>query len=88
MISATMNELREQALEPHAQQLKVNSPVYVGGIPPEIQSFYRELGLEQGKMTPRRTCVFKNWCHAPGGHSVADSLNSWMCNMNFSSHPF
>ncbi|NXH03082.1 USH2A protein, partial [Loxia leucoptera] len=48
VISATMNELREQALEPRVQQLKVNSPVYVGGIPPEIQSFYRELGLEQG----------------------------------------
>ncbi|NXO10183.1 USH2A protein, partial [Oriolus oriolus] len=48
VISATMNGLREQALEPRAQQLKVNSPVYVGGIPPEIQSFYRELGLEQG----------------------------------------
>lgn len=51
MISATMNELREQALEPRVQQLQVNSPVYVGGIPPEIQGFYRELGLEQGKMT-------------------------------------
>lgn len=51
VISATMNELREQALEPRVQQLQVNSPVYVGGIPPEIQSFYRELGLEQGKMT-------------------------------------
>ncbi|KAI1240568.1 hypothetical protein IHE44_0008996 [Lamprotornis superbus] len=48
VISATMNELREQVLEPRVQQLKVNSPVYVGGIPPGIQSFYRELGLEQG----------------------------------------
>lgn len=60
VISATMNELREQALDPRVQQLKVNSPVYVGGIPPEIHSFYRELGLEQGKMTPRRTYIFKN----------------------------
>ncbi|NWT27965.1 USH2A protein, partial [Cardinalis cardinalis] len=48
VISATMNELRDQALEPRVQQLKVNSPVFIGGIPPEIQSFYRELGLEQG----------------------------------------
>ncbi|NXW74760.1 USH2A protein, partial [Hirundo rustica] len=48
VISATMNELREQAREPRVQQLKVNSPVYIGGIPPDIQSFYRELGLEQG----------------------------------------
>lgn len=74
MISATMNELREQALEPRVQQLKVNSPVYVGGISPDIQSFYRELGLEQGKMAPRGIYVFKT-C-APGGHSAADSLNS------------
>ncbi|NXG24709.1 USH2A protein, partial [Grallaria varia] len=48
VISASMNELREQALEPRVQQLKVNSPVYIGGIPPEIQNFYKELGLEQG----------------------------------------
>ncbi|GAB0187409.1 usherin [Grus japonensis] len=48
VVSASMNELSEQTLEPHLQQLKVNSPVYVGGIPPEIQNFYKELGLEQG----------------------------------------
>lgn len=75
VISATMNELREQALEPRVQQLQVNSPVYVGGIPPEIQSFYRELGLEQGKMTPR-ICFPKLVSYAPGGRSAADSLNS------------
>ncbi|PKU48925.1 usherin [Limosa lapponica baueri] len=48
VVSASMNELREQTLEPRVQQLKVNSPVYVGGIPPEIQKFYKELSLEQG----------------------------------------
>uniref|UniRef100_A0A663LW22 Usherin n=1 Tax=Athene cunicularia TaxID=194338 RepID=A0A663LW22_ATHCN len=48
VVSASMNELREQTLEPRVQQLKVNSPVYVGGIPPEIQNFFKELGLEQG----------------------------------------
>ncbi|NXV84670.1 USH2A protein, partial [Calonectris borealis] len=48
VVSASMNELREQTLEPRVQQLKVNSPVYVGGIPPEIQNFYKELGLEEG----------------------------------------
>ncbi|KAJ7402273.1 hypothetical protein BTVI_87954 [Pitangus sulphuratus] len=48
VISTSMNELREQALEPRVQQLKVNSPVYIGGIPPEIQNFYKELGLAQG----------------------------------------
>uniref|UniRef100_A0A8B9U5J2 Usherin n=1 Tax=Anas zonorhyncha TaxID=75864 RepID=A0A8B9U5J2_9AVES len=48
VVSASMDELREQTLEPHVQQLKVNSPVYIGGIPPEIQSFYKELGPEQG----------------------------------------
>lgn len=59
VVSASMNELREQTLEPHVQQLKVNSPVYVGGIPPEIQNFYKELGLEQGKMMPIRSYVFQ-----------------------------
>uniref|UniRef100_A0A8B9DD56 Usherin n=1 Tax=Anser cygnoides TaxID=8845 RepID=A0A8B9DD56_ANSCY len=48
VVSASMDELREQMLEPHVQQLKVNSPIYIGGIPPEIQSFYKELGPEQG----------------------------------------
>ncbi|NXL36266.1 USH2A protein, partial [Glaucidium brasilianum] len=48
VVSASMNELREQTLEPRVQQLRVNSPVYVGGIPPEIQNFFKELGLEQG----------------------------------------
>ncbi|NWU99575.1 USH2A protein, partial [Upupa epops] len=48
MISASMNELREQMLEPRIQQLKVNSPIYVGGIPPAIQNFYKELFFKQG----------------------------------------
>lgn len=62
-VSASMNELREQTLEPHIQQLKINSPVYIGGMPSEIQKFYKELGLEQGKITQgkiaqRRTHLF------------------------------
>ncbi|KAM9016840.1 usherin [Ara ararauna] len=48
VVSASVNELREQMLEPGVQELNVNSPVYVGGIPPEIQNFYKELALEQG----------------------------------------
>lgn len=56
VVSASVNELREQMLEPHVQELNVNSPVYVGGIPPEIQNFYKELALEQGKIL-RRMCV-------------------------------
>uniref|UniRef100_A0A8C6NEI0 Usherin n=1 Tax=Melopsittacus undulatus TaxID=13146 RepID=A0A8C6NEI0_MELUD len=48
VVSASVNELREKMLEPHVQELNVNSPVYVGGIPPEIQNFYKELALEQG----------------------------------------
>ncbi|NXU70580.1 USH2A protein, partial [Oreotrochilus melanogaster] len=48
VVSASMNELREQTLEPRIKQLTVNSPIYIGGIPPEIQNFYKELGLEQG----------------------------------------
>ncbi|XP_055581897.1 usherin [Falco cherrug] len=48
VVSASMNELREQMLEPRVRELKVNSPVYIGGIPPEVQNFCKELGLEQG----------------------------------------
>ncbi|XP_065600248.1 usherin [Cyrtonyx montezumae] len=48
VVSASVNELREQTLEPGIQQLKVNSPVYIGGVPSEIQNIYKDLGSEQG----------------------------------------
>ncbi|NXJ09515.1 USH2A protein, partial [Odontophorus gujanensis] len=48
VVSASVNELREQTLEPSIQQLKVNSPVYIGGVPSEIQNIYKDLGSEQG----------------------------------------
>ncbi|XP_419417.5 usherin isoform X2 [Gallus gallus] len=48
VVSASVNELREQTLEPNVQQLKVNSPVYIGGIPSEIQNIYKDLGSELG----------------------------------------
>uniref|UniRef100_A0A8D0L665 Usherin n=1 Tax=Sphenodon punctatus TaxID=8508 RepID=A0A8D0L665_SPHPU len=47
-ILASVNELTEHVLEPRAHQLKVNSPVYIGGIPPDVQNFYKDLRLEQG----------------------------------------
>lgn len=72
VVSASMDELREQTLEPHVQQLKVNSPVYIGGIPPEIQSFYKELGPEQGKVTPRPTYVFQKL--VPCARLLVDAL--------------
>uniref|UniRef100_A0ABM5FGW6 Usherin-like n=1 Tax=Pogona vitticeps TaxID=103695 RepID=A0ABM5FGW6_9SAUR len=35
-------------MEPGLGQVLVNSPVYMGGIPDEIQNRFKELGLEQG----------------------------------------
>lgn len=49
VVSANMNQLKEQVLEPHAQQLEVNSPVYIGGIPSELEDSYKDVGLQQGK---------------------------------------
>nr|XP_031294235.1 usherin [Camelus dromedarius]XP_031294237.1 usherin [Camelus dromedarius] len=48
VISASMNELMEHVLEPRALPLMVNSPVYVGGTPQELQDFYQHLHLEEG----------------------------------------
>ncbi|KYO43601.1 usherin isoform J [Alligator mississippiensis] len=48
VVSANMNQLKEQVLEPHAQQLEVNSPVYIGGIPSELEDSYKDVGLQQG----------------------------------------
>ncbi|KAB1258930.1 Usherin [Camelus dromedarius] len=46
--AASMNELMEHVLEPRALPLMVNSPVYVGGTPQELQDFYQHLHLEEG----------------------------------------
>ncbi|XP_003419924.2 usherin [Loxodonta africana] len=48
VILASMNELTERVLQSRAQPLMVNSPVYVGGIPQELQDTYRYLSYEQG----------------------------------------
>uniref|UniRef100_A0ACB8GA91 Uncharacterized protein n=1 Tax=Sphaerodactylus townsendi TaxID=933632 RepID=A0ACB8GA91_9SAUR len=48
VISASVNELTEKVVEPGLENLIVNSPVYIGGIPDEIQDAFQELGLEQG----------------------------------------
>lgn len=50
MVSVDMNELLGRALQPGAQTLLVDSPVYVGGIPLELQDSYSPLTLEQGKI--------------------------------------
>ncbi|XP_004439711.1 PREDICTED: usherin [Ceratotherium simum simum] len=47
-ISASVNELMEHVSESKAQPLTVNSPVYVGGTPQELQDSYKHLSLEQG----------------------------------------
>lgn len=76
IVSASMNELREQMLEPRVQHLNVNSPIYIGGIPSEIQNFYKELGLEQGKVTPRRGYVFQKTGVMHKVDTVAGGVNS------------
>lgn len=50
VVSASMNELTERVSELQAQPLVVNSPVYLGGTPPELQESYKYLSLEQGKL--------------------------------------
>lgn len=49
IIAASMNGLMERVSQSRAQPLVVNSPVYVGGVPPELQDMYGHLSLEQGK---------------------------------------
>ncbi|XP_070813494.1 usherin [Pituophis catenifer annectens] len=46
--SAKMNEWTDHVMEPDLEQLFVNSPVYLGGTPVEVQEAFKELGLEQG----------------------------------------
>ncbi|XP_074120778.1 usherin [Sminthopsis crassicaudata] len=48
VISANVNELMKHVSESSAQPLMVNSPVYVGGMPQDLQDAYEELSLEQG----------------------------------------
>ncbi|XP_077013931.1 usherin [Tamandua tetradactyla] len=48
VVLASMNELMERASESSAQALAVNSPVYVAGIPQQLQTSYKHLTLEQG----------------------------------------
>nr|XP_004672060.2 usherin [Jaculus jaculus] len=48
ILSASMNELVERSSEAGSQPLVLNSAVYVGGIPLELQDNYRQLSLEQG----------------------------------------
>ncbi|XP_069911419.1 usherin isoform X2 [Oryctolagus cuniculus] len=48
MLSISMNELMKCVPDSRPQGLDVNSPVYVGGIPQELQNSYKHLNLEQG----------------------------------------
>ncbi|XP_041108645.1 usherin [Polyodon spathula] len=46
--TASMNKLTEQVSGTVAEELNINSPIYLGGIPAEMQSSFRGLGLQQG----------------------------------------
>lgn len=58
VVSASVNELKEHVVEPGLDQLFVNSPVYIGGIPDEVQNVFKKLGLEQGMfLQGKETCL-------------------------------
>ncbi|ELK32172.1 Usherin [Myotis davidii] len=48
LVSASLNELMERMSQPRAQPLAVNSAVYLGGVPSELQDSHAHLGLEPG----------------------------------------
>ncbi|XP_059533348.1 usherin [Myotis daubentonii] len=48
LVSTSLNELMERVSQPRAQPLAVNSAVYLGGVPPELQDSHAHLGLEPG----------------------------------------
>lgn len=50
LVSASLNELVERVSQPRAQPLAVNSPVYLGGVPLELQASHAHLGLEPGNL--------------------------------------
>lgn len=73
MVAAGMIELLEPALQAAAQTLRVDSPVYVGGIPQELQDSYSPGTLEQGKIPARGTTTGHG--PVPAGFSGAACSN-------------
>lgn len=66
VVSVGVNELTQSTSQAGGQPLPVNSPVYLGGIPPELQDSYRHLTLEPGKVpweahTIGRPCLCRLW---------------------------
>ncbi|XP_073409429.1 usherin [Dendrobates tinctorius] len=43
-----LNNLMERMVEPEALNIKVNSPVFVGGVPESVQILFPELHMQQG----------------------------------------
>lgn len=50
VVSVRVNALKKSTSQAGGQPLLVNSPVYLGGIPRELQDAYRHLTLEPGKL--------------------------------------
>ncbi|KAL1769712.1 usherin [Sigmodon hispidus] len=48
LVSVCVNEVTKRTSQAGSQILQVNSPVYVGGIPQELQNSYSHLTLQQG----------------------------------------
>lgn len=87
IISASMNELRKCLSQSRAQPLMVNSPVYVGGTPQELQDSFKHLSLEQGKVH----------LEFPNKYSSGPTRFQWFCVLRYSNrvrleaiptHPF
>ncbi|XP_075195246.1 usherin [Anomaloglossus baeobatrachus] len=43
-----LNNLMERMIEPEAFEIKVNTPVYVGGVPESVRILFAELDMQQG----------------------------------------
>ncbi|XP_075719450.1 usherin [Rhinoderma darwinii] len=43
-----LNNLIEQMVEPEVLEIKVNSPVFIGGVPESVQNLFPELNMQQG----------------------------------------
>jgi hypothetical protein len=70
ILSASVNEQKENASKAGAQPLVVNSLIYVGGIPQELWSSYGHLSLEQGKFSIKQFTSF---------YSSGPTRFGWFC---------
>lgn len=72
MVSVGVNELTKSTSRAGDQPPLLTSPVYLGGIPQELQASYRHLTLEQGKF-PSEANTIGHGSGPPGiGHTISN----------------